>query len=69
MPAYSSHNGYSLSVTIRSYDELVCTAGIWKMVNGCVFTPFLGIYEGMKIKGNFRKFKYTWIELDLKEET
>lgn len=51
----------------RSYDELVCTAGI--LENGewiRIYPVPLEFMRGMKIKGNFRKFKYTWIELDLK---
>ncbi|NLF41237.1 MAG: hypothetical protein GX587_00915 [Bacteroidales bacterium] len=51
----------------RSYDELVCTAGI--LENGewiRIYPVPLEFMRGMKIKGSFRKFKYTWIELNLK---
>lgn len=51
----------------RSYDELVCTAGI--LENGewiRIYPVPLEFMRGMKIKGSFRRFKYTWIELDLK---
>lgn len=51
----------------RRYDELVCTAGI--LENGewiRIYPVPLEFMRGMKIKGSFRRFKYTWIELDLK---
>lgn len=51
----------------RSYDELVCTAGILENGDWIRIYPVpLEFMRGMKINGSLRKFKYTWIELDLK---
>lgn len=50
----------------RSYDELVCTAGILETGEWIRIYPVpLEFMRGMKIKGSMRRFKYTWIELDL----
>lgn len=50
----------------RSYDELVCTAGV--LENG----PWIRIYpvplkflKGLRKNGQIETFKYNWIELDL----
>lgn len=52
----------------RSYDELVCTAGILESGEWIRIYPVpLEFMRGMKIKGKFQTFKYTWIELDLKK--
>lgn len=50
----------------RSYDELVCTAGILETGEWIRIYPVpLEFMRGMKIKGRMRRLKYTWIELDL----
>lgn len=50
----------------RSYDELVCTAGILETGEWIRIYPVpLEFMRGMKIKGRMHRFKYTWIELDL----
>ena len=52
----------------RSYDELVCTAGI--LENGQwirIYPVPLSFLADFKNKGQFNGVKYTWIELDLKK--
>src|SRR5690554_5141567 len=54
----------------RSYDELVCTAGIledgtWIRIYPVPF-KFLA---GLRSDGIVKTYKYTWIELDLKRRT
>jgi hypothetical protein len=54
----------------RSYDELVCTAGVLETGEWiCIYPVPLEFMRGMKVKGIFHTFKYTWIELDLKKRT
>ena len=51
----------------RSYDELVCTAGI--LENGSwvrIYPMPLSFLREQKINGNIEVTKYTWIELDLR---
>jgi hypothetical protein len=53
-----------------SYEELVCTAGVLESGEWIRIYPVpLEFMRGMKIKGQFQRFKYTWIELDLRERT
>lgn len=53
-----------------SYDELVCTAGVLESGEWIRIYPVpLEFMRGMKINGHFQRFKYTWIELDLRERT
>lgn len=50
----------------RSYDELVCTAGI--LENGewvRIYPVPLSFLLGQRKSGKMQSFKYTWIELDL----
>jgi hypothetical protein len=52
----------------RSYDELVCTAGVdensnWYRIYPVPFKLITGLRDNNKIKS----FKYTWIEIDLKK--
>lgn len=50
----------------RSYDELVCTAGILDTGEWIRIYPIpLSFLMGQKVEGKMRSFKYTWIELDL----
>ncbi|HHT33910.1 MAG TPA: hypothetical protein GX018_02650 [Bacteroidales bacterium] len=52
----------------RSYDELVCTAGV--MENGDwirIYPVPLSFLIDLKGTGRMRNVKYTWIELDLKK--
>lgn len=54
----------------RSYDELVCTAGV--LENGQwirIYPVPLSFLTGMKTDQKVQQFKYTWIELDLKKRT
>lgn len=54
----------------RSYDELVCTAGVLESGEWIRIYPVpLEFMRGMKINGSLRKFKYTWIELNLRKRT
>ncbi|MGV3612617.1 MAG: hypothetical protein ACO1N0_16785 [Fluviicola sp.] len=54
----------------RSYDELVCTAGItdkgeWIRIYPVPLSALLGI----RINGELKSMKYTWLELDLVRRT
>lgn len=54
----------------RSYDELVCTAGVledgtWIRIYPVPFKFLAGLRAGGKVSS----YKYTWIELDLKKRT
>jgi len=54
----------------RSYDELVCTAGI--LENGQwirIYPVPLQFLRGLRKDGKIESFKYNWIELDLKKRT
>jgi len=51
----------------RSYDELVCTAGILEDGSWIRIYPMpLSFLREQKINGNIEVNKYTWIELDLR---
>lgn len=50
----------------RSYDELVCTAGILETGEWIRIYPVpLSFLMGEKIDGILKSYKYTWIELEL----
>ncbi len=50
----------------RSYDELVCTAGILEDGSWIRIYPVpLSFLLGQRISGKMETFKYNWIELDL----
>ncbi len=52
----------------RSYDELVCTAGV--LENGQwirIYPVPLQFLKGLRDNGKLETFKYNWIELDLKK--
>lgn len=54
----------------RSYDELVCTAGL--LENGewiRIYPVPLSFLLGQRKSGKMQSFKYTWIEIDLKQRT
>lgn len=54
----------------RSYEELVCTAGI--LENGewiRIYPVPLSFLQGQRKTGKFETFKYNWIELDLNERS
>lgn len=54
----------------RSYDELVCTAGV--LENGewiRIYPVPLQFLQGLRSDGKVQTFKYNWIELDLKKRT
>src|SRR6056297_3158841 len=54
----------------RSYDELVCTAGV--LENGewiRIYTVPLRFLIDLKGSGRVKNVKYTWIELDLNERS
>lgn len=54
----------------RSYDELVCTAGVLEDGTWIRIYPMpLSFIRGLKIDGKVRNTKYTWIELDLRRRT
>lgn len=54
----------------RSYDELVCTAGILENGEWIRIYPMpLSFLNGLKKEGKIAQTKYTWIELDLKKRT
>ncbi len=54
----------------RSYDELVCTAGILEDGTWIRIYPVpLSFLKGMRSDGVVKSFKYNWIELDLKKRT
>ena len=54
----------------RSYDELVCTAGV--LENGewiRIYPVPLKFLSGLRKDGKVESFKYNWIELDLEKRT
>ena len=54
----------------RSYDELVCTAGV--LENGTwirIYPVSLQFLRGLRKDGKIESFKYNWIELELKQRT
>ena len=54
----------------RSYDELVCTAGV--LENGQwirIYPVPLQFLRGLRKDGKFESFKYNWIEVDLNKRT
>lgn len=54
----------------RSYDELVCTAGV--LENGQwirIYPVPLQFLKGLREDGHVETFKYNWIELDLKRRS
>lgn len=54
----------------RSYDELVCTAGV--LENGQwirIYPVPLKFLKGLRADGHVETFKYNWIELDLRKRT
>jgi len=54
----------------RSYDELVCTAGILENGDWIRIYPVpMKFLLGLRKDGKMESFKYTWIELDLKKRT
>jgi hypothetical protein len=54
----------------RSYDELVCTAGVLENGDSIRIYPMpLSFLKGLKNEGKVSQTKYTWIELDLKKRT
>jgi hypothetical protein len=54
----------------RSYDELVCTAGVLENGDWIRIYPVpLSFLIDLKGSGKVNNVKYTWIELDLKERT
>ncbi len=54
----------------RSYDELVCTAGLLETGEWIRIYPVpLSFLIGQRKSGKVKSFKYNWIELDLKRRT
>jgi len=54
----------------RSYDELVCTAGVLENGEWLRIYPMpLSFLKGLKSLGKVKQTKYTWIELDLEKRT
>jgi len=54
----------------RSYDELVCTAGILETGEWIRIYPVpLKFLKGLRKDGKIESFKYNWIELELKKRT
>lgn len=54
----------------RSYDELVCTAGVTEQGNWIRIYPVpLQFLKGMRNDGKLQTYKYTWIEFDLKKRS
>lgn len=54
----------------RSYDELVCTAGLLKNGEWIRIYPVpLSFLLGQRQSGKMQSFKYTWMELDLNQRT
>jgi hypothetical protein len=54
----------------RSYDELVCTAGILETGEWIRIYPVpLKFLTGLRKDGKIESFKYNWIELELKKRT
>lgn len=54
----------------RSYDELVCTAGVLETGEWIRIYPVpLSFLTGQRKDGHLESFKYNWIELDLVKRT
>lgn len=54
----------------RSYDELVCTAGVLENGDWIRIYPVpLKFLSGLRKDGKVESFKYNWIELDLEKRT
>jgi len=54
----------------RSYDELICTAGILENGDWIRIYPVpMKFLMGLRADGKISSFKYTWIELDLKKRS
>ena len=54
----------------RSYDELVCTAGVLEDGSWIRIYPVpLSFLRGKRDSGELQSFKYTWVELDLVKRT
>lgn len=54
----------------NSYEELVCTAGITSDGDWIRLYPMpLSFITGQKREGKLKSYKYTWIELNLKQRT
>jgi hypothetical protein len=54
----------------RSYDELVCTAGLLETGEWIRIYPIpLSFLMGQRQSGKIESFKYTWIELDLNKRS
>ncbi len=54
----------------RSYDELVCTAGILESGEWIRIYPVpLSFFFDLKGSGKLKSIKYTWIELELNKRT
>lgn len=54
----------------RSYDELVCTAGVKEDGTWIRIYPMpLSVLRGWKTSGKTKQTKYTWIELDLEKRS
>lgn len=54
----------------RSYDELVCTAGVLETGEWIRIYPVpLKFLTGLRKDGKIESFKYNWIELDLNKRT
>jgi len=54
----------------RSYDELVCTAGVTEQGDWIRIYPVpLQFLKGLRQDGKVKSYKYTWIVLDLKKRT
>jgi hypothetical protein len=54
----------------RSYDELVCTAGLLENGEWIRIYPIpLSFLMGQRKSGKMESFKYTWIELELNKRT
>lgn len=54
----------------RSYDELVCTAGLLESGEWVRIYPVpLSFLLGQRQSGKMQSFKYTWMELDLNQRT
>jgi hypothetical protein len=54
----------------RSYDELVCTAGVLENGDWIRIYPVpLKFLTGLRRNGKIESFKYNWIELELKKRT
>ena len=52
----------------RSYDELVCTAGILEDGSWIRIYPIpLSFLLDLKQSGSVKNVKYTWVEIDIKK--